>query len=126
MAESINSSRIIKLGNEISLEQIRSWETSKELRNTPDLWIFVCVFVPENDSCLSVDILASLFEEASLSFLCTLVSALQKLVLAGKILGEKRVASALQAHSGSLDFPSPLLSVVLETTRCRSARALAK
>lgn len=46
---------------------------SKELRNTSDLWIFIYVFVPENDSRLLVDILASFFEEASLSFLDVLI-----------------------------------------------------
>lgn len=42
---------------------------SKEFRNTLDLRIFSYVFAPENDSCLLVDILASLFVEASLSFI---------------------------------------------------------
>lgn len=59
---------------------------SKELRNTPDLWIFIYILVPESDSWLLVDILASLFEEASLRFLC-IFDVLQKLVLAGEILG---------------------------------------
>lgn len=51
---------------------------SKELRNTPDLWIFIYVFGPENDSCLWVDILALLSEEASLSFYVHYVLKLYK------------------------------------------------
>lgn len=40
---------------------------SKEFRNTPDLWIVIYIFVPENDSCLLVDILAALFEKLPLA-----------------------------------------------------------
>ena len=73
LAKSVSSSRVIKRGNEISSEQTQSWEVSEELRGTPGLWIVIYVFVPENVPCLLVDILASLFEEASLRYLRILV-----------------------------------------------------
>lgn len=74
---------------------------SKELWNTADLWGFH-VFMPENDSCL-LDILDLLFEEVPLSFLYThaSVEALQKLIPAGIILGEKHRVGASQSPSGS-------------------------
>lgn len=94
---------------------------SKELRNTPDLWIFIYVFGPENDSCLWVDILALLSEEASLSFCAYLCSSFTKARSCRKTLGEKHVGSVSQSPSGSLYIPSPLLSAVLGSLRCGSA-----
>lgn len=94
---------------------------SKEFRNTPDLWIFICVFGPENDSCLWVDILALLSEEASLSFYVYLCSSFTKARSCRKTLGEKRVESASQSPSDSPNFPSRLLSAVLGSVWCRSA-----
>lgn len=95
---------------------------SKELRNTPDLWIFIYISGPENDSCLWVDILASLSEEASLSFYVYLCSSFTKARSCRKTLGEKHVESASQSPSGSLNFPSPLLSAVRGSLR-RGSRA---
>lgn len=93
---------------------------SKELRNTPDLWIFIYVFGPKNDSCLRVDILALLLEEASLSFYVYLCSSFTKAHSCRKTLGEKHVESASQSPSGSLNVPSPLLSAMLGSLQCSS------
>lgn len=87
VAESVSLSHIIKLGNEFLRANIELG-MSKELRNTPDLWIFIYIFGPENDSCLWVDILALLLEEASLSSYVCFCSSFTKARSFRKTLGE--------------------------------------